>query len=56
MRERRAVVQQTFRRYQKADRKHKGRILEEFVQLTSLVTAERMRRWCCASGALFSGR
>jgi hypothetical protein len=34
MNERRAVVEQTFRRCQKADRPGKGRILDEFIQLT----------------------
>jgi hypothetical protein len=48
MRERRAVVQQTFSRYQKADRGQKGRILEEFVQLTGYTRAYAalvLRQW-----------
>jgi hypothetical protein len=48
MAERRAVVQQTFRRYQKADRRHKGRILDEFVQLTGYSRAYAalvLRQW-----------
>jgi hypothetical protein len=48
MSERRAVVEQTFRRYQKADRQHKGKILDEFVQLTGYrrtYAALVLRRW-----------
>lgn len=48
MPERRAVVQQTFRRYQKADRSGKGRILDEFVHLTSYSRAYAalvLRKW-----------
>ena len=48
MEERRAVVLNTFRRYQKADRQHKGRILDEFVQLTGYSRAYAalvLRRW-----------
>jgi len=48
MPERRAVVQKTFRRYQKADRRHKGRILDEFVQLTDYsrtYAALVLRQW-----------
>jgi hypothetical protein len=48
MNERRAVVQQTFRRYQKADRWRKGRILDEFVQLTGYSRAYAalvLRKW-----------
>jgi hypothetical protein len=48
MKERSAVVQQTFRRYQKADRRHKGKILDEFVQLTGYSRAYAalvLRQW-----------
>lgn len=48
MAERRAVVQQTFRRYQEADRRRKGRILDEFVQLTGYSRAYAalvLRQW-----------
>ncbi|MGA2642844.1 MAG: hypothetical protein ABSG21_18285 [Spirochaetia bacterium] len=48
MKERCAVVQQIFRRYQKADRRHKRRILDEFVQLTGYSRASAalvLRQW-----------
>lgn len=48
MPERRAVVEQTFRRYQKADRRHKGQILDEFIQLTGYSRAYAalvLRQW-----------
>ena len=48
MSERRAVIQQTYQRYQKASRSEKGRILDEFVQLTGYTRAYAalvLRQW-----------
>lgn len=48
MKERRAVILQTFHRYQKAHRRQKGRILDEFVHLTGYSRAYAalvLRQW-----------
>lgn len=48
MSERRVVIQQTYRRYQKASRQQKSRILEEFAQLTGYTRAYAalvLRQW-----------
>ena len=60
MSERKAVLRQTFARYQKACKKEKGRILDEFVKLTGLnrkyaswvLTTWGKKRYCWVDGRL----